>query len=1226
MIIIILVIMVIVFADKLIPNKQVSIVPSFPNTGAQNAAVDDVVIFANDSPAITGTRWTIVDEPTASSGKGLLNPDLGETVNLPGALSTPNGFTEYTFTAAANTSYHIWFRGKALSNAANNGAVYAQFSDSLTDAGAVDYRIGSSSQKITLTLGEGTNPAGWGWNDNSASTLGANIKFAATGTHTIRILQKFDGITIDEIVLSPSTFLAVSPGTFLNDTNFVLKYNSAPTISSIAATNVTATGATITWSTDQSTTSLLNYGLTTAYGSTGNSAGTTAHSVTLTGLTPDTLYNYQISATNASAINTLSANQTFTTTITDVTPPVISGITVSALTLTGATISWTTNENSTSSVAYGPTTAYGSTSNSAGTTSHSVVLSGLASGTTYNYQISATDAGLNNTLSANQTFATYAVLVQPELPRTFLDTTYPTLSLTRKVWSVKADCAAINDCTTSLQTAIDGAALGDEIVIDAGLIVDGPITLKEKTTGSGWIVIRSANIASLPVGGVRVSPADSVNMPKIVSIAGSSNGTALLTADRAHNYRLVGIEFMEKVPNDDSNVLVQLGPADSYCPTTEDLYVVCTDQSLLDRFASDIILDRVYIHGDPQHNVRRGVGLDSKSSAVINSYIADIHVVGQEASGITGAYGPGPYKIVNNYVSAATQDTLFGGDDPRLANVVPSDIEVRNNFYTKSLTWKVGDPSYAGKHWLEKNVFELKNARRVLVEGNSFNYAWVDGQTGYAILFTPRNQGGRCPWCVVEDVTFQNNIVNHAGSGVQVLGHDNNGTSALTQRIKISNNIWDDIDSAKWGGSGIWALLSSGTTDPGPSHVQLLHNTIFNNGIVISPLAAHGTSPVVFDPKPNFVATDNIAPHNTYGVKGDNDSTGNLTLNHYFPGGTFTKNILKGGTASLYNQYAGNFFPPDWSTVFVNQGAGDYHVLAPYVGTGTDNKDIGANVDDIALATASAISGISTTTYPYPTPYETPYVTPYPTPYETPYETPSSDGGGGGGYQTPASTPEPTPTPSPTPTPEPTPLPIPTPLPTPTPSPTGSLPLAIEPGVQENPLYPDGKLILDQGVIYVMDSGLKRPYVSMPVFLSYGLKTSDLKEFDSSAIPSGEPIFVGGLRHARGSLVNDAGTIYFLGRDQRYGFPSEEAFFSWGNQFKDVVSANATDEAIPEGGVVEVNARVNAPDQTPLLPSTGQAPSPTPMPMNRIYLIAGAVLLGIVLLFWIWRRPTSPIK
>ena len=92
-----------------------------------------------------------------------------------------------------------------------------------------------------------------------------------------------------------------------------------------------------------------------------------------------------------------------------------------------------------------------------------------------------------------------------------------------------------------------------------------------------------------------------------------------------------------------------------------------------------------------------------------------------------------------------------------------------------------------------KNIFELKNARRVLIEGNLFEYNWAQAQTGFAILFTVRNQNGSAPWTVVEDVTFRNNIVRHSASGVSILGRDDNYPSGQTKRILIQNNLLLDI-------------------------------------------------------------------------------------------------------------------------------------------------------------------------------------------------------------------------------------------------------------------------------------------------------------------------------------------------------------------------------------------------------------------------------------------------
>ena len=164
-------------------------------------------------------------------------------------------------------------------------------------------------------------------------------------------------------------------------------------ISAVNATNITSTSATITWTTSQAATSQVEYGTTAAYGSltTLNSSLVTSHSVTLSGLTPGTTYNYAVLSANSSNVLATSANFIFTTP----TPaPVISAVSVTNITSTSATVTWTTDQTSNSQVEYGTTASYGSLStlNNALVTSHSVTITGLTPGTTYNYAAVSTNA------------------------------------------------------------------------------------------------------------------------------------------------------------------------------------------------------------------------------------------------------------------------------------------------------------------------------------------------------------------------------------------------------------------------------------------------------------------------------------------------------------------------------------------------------------------------------------------------------------------------------------------------------------------------------------------------------------------------------------------------------------------------------------------------------------------------------------------------------------------
>jgi RHS repeat-associated protein len=182
---------------------------------------------------------------------------------------------------------------------------------------------------------------------------------------------------------------------------------SAPVISNVTAGGVTATTATITWTTNENSDCQVEYGTTQAYGhSTAlNPALVTTHSQGLSGLTSETLYHYRVKSKDAAGNLAFSDDFTFTTA--DVTAPVISNV-AAGVTTTTATITWTTNENSDSQVMYGTTTDYGqsTTLNPTLVTAHSRGLSGLAPGTQYHYRVKSRDAAGNLAVSDNFTFTT----------------------------------------------------------------------------------------------------------------------------------------------------------------------------------------------------------------------------------------------------------------------------------------------------------------------------------------------------------------------------------------------------------------------------------------------------------------------------------------------------------------------------------------------------------------------------------------------------------------------------------------------------------------------------------------------------------------------------------------------------------------------------------------------------------------------------------------------------
>lgn len=184
-----------------------------------------------------------------------------------------------------------------------------------------------------------------------------------------------------------------------------------PAVSSVNAAP-SGSSATVTWLTDESATSRVDYGTTTALGSTATGASGTSHSVALSGLASVTTYYYRVTSSDAAGNATTDpatggAPRSFTTP--DTGAPAISAVNA-AVNGSTATVTWTTDESSSTRVDYGTTTSLGSSATGAAGTSHSVALTGLANGTTYYYRVTSADAAGNSTTdpvtsSAPRTFA-----------------------------------------------------------------------------------------------------------------------------------------------------------------------------------------------------------------------------------------------------------------------------------------------------------------------------------------------------------------------------------------------------------------------------------------------------------------------------------------------------------------------------------------------------------------------------------------------------------------------------------------------------------------------------------------------------------------------------------------------------------------------------------------------------------------------------------------------------
>jgi len=418
-----------------------------------------------------------------------------------------------------------------------------------------------------------------------------------------------------------------------------------------------------------------------------------------------------------------------------------------------------------------------------------------------------------------------------------------------------------------------------------------------------------------------VSPA---NSGQLAILRSGNSISAVQTSPGAHNWTLMLLEIQANANG--AGDIVELGDGSSA-------------QTSLGQVPHDLVIDRCYIHGDPSAGQKRGIALNSAATTITGSYISDIKVVGQDNQAIAGWNGPGPYTITNNDLEAAGENILFGGSDPAIPNLVPSDITIANNDISKPTAWRA-------QNWQVKNLVELKNAQRVQISGNIIEYNWAAAQSGYAVLFTVRNQSGGCPWCIVANVQFVGNVVRHSAMGISILGTDNDHPSQQTQGILIRNNVFYDIDKNNWGGNG-YALLMTG----GPRDVTVDHNTI------IQPNAS-GIMQLDGAPILQFTFTNNLARQNTYGIIGTNHGLGNDSISAYLPASTITHNVIADGSPSKYP--SGNFFPTSsqFSAEFVSYSGNDYRLVATsdWRGAGTDGGDLGANLGAVGGSSGGGAS------------------------------------------------------------------------------------------------------------------------------------------------------------------------------------------------------------------------------------------------------------------------------
>ncbi|HEY0048752.1 MAG TPA: hypothetical protein VGB68_05670, partial [Pyrinomonadaceae bacterium] len=249
--------------------------------------------------------------------------------------------------------------------------------------------------------------------------------------------------------------------------------------------------------------------------------------------------------------------------------------------------------------------------------------------------------------------------------------------------------------------------------------------------------------------------------------------------------------------------------------------------------------------------------------------------------------------------------------------LIPSDCIVRDNWMNKPLNWRE-------EGWDVKNLFEIKNGWRIRIENNLLTNNWGSAQDGTAIVIKSTTDSGA--GATAADIVFINNVVRGAANALSVNGSEEKGGHQLI----IRNNIFDDIDGAKWNGQGFFMKSADW------NGLIIENNTIIQTGNAAN---AYGVVR-------GFVFRNNVLFEGEYGFKGDGTASGRQTIDRYFPGGDVSFNAIIGGDGSLYR--GKNMYPSSLRQLgFVNFESRDFTLRSDSSlrGKGFQGKNIGADLD-----------------------------------------------------------------------------------------------------------------------------------------------------------------------------------------------------------------------------------------------------------------------------------------
>ncbi len=284
-------------------------------------SVPPTALSVMDSPGDTGGALRLAWTPSTWAGATQQRVYRGTASGGPYTLVTtiPNNTTAtYTDTGLVNgTTYYYVTRAfdgtRESANSNQASAVPMSNVDTTPPTGTVSINSGAAATNttaVTLTLTCADMGLGCTWMQVAVDGTADTEVFVAYATSVSATLQGGDGTKTVAVKLRDG---AGNVSGQVTDT--ILLDTTTPTISAVAAGYLTSAGTTITWTTNEAADSQVEYGPTTAYGSstTVDSTLVSSHSVLLPGLNPSTSYHYRVKSRDAAGNLATGADAPFTT-------------------------------------------------------------------------------------------------------------------------------------------------------------------------------------------------------------------------------------------------------------------------------------------------------------------------------------------------------------------------------------------------------------------------------------------------------------------------------------------------------------------------------------------------------------------------------------------------------------------------------------------------------------------------------------------------------------------------------------------------------------------------------------------------------------------------------------------------------------------------------------------------------------------------------------------------